>query len=656
MEDMAVDLKRLGKDLESGSSPRYTSAMGTRTSEVAVSGGSEKARARSVKLALAAGSIAVLAAAIWVWATLGPGRLGAGQQDTSGIAIASTINHPELRQLTFNGASNFPLWSPDGGTIAFLDMDTRKIQVVEVEGGTPRTLDYDLPKSLIPWNWDRDGTGVLAHYLDEENISKVVRVDLFGEPPRILADGGAWSAHLHPDGDLLAYALRPPGGGEQGIWTRSLKSGAETQIIKVEEEGTAAYKPQWSPSGDELAFIRWDGIGHELWVCTPASGGERKIDTGPVFIGGHYDWTPDGEAVVVAGRLGDLWSIWYVSTKGRGLRRLSQGWINVYQTTISPDGRSVAFGRNRDRSNIGVISVESAELLKPVSLSVATRHGRLAADGKTVVFQALINGLWQLWATDLGGESGPHAIGRPGGHSAFSPSLSRDGEVFHIRSAMRPPSIFGKVAWSQTLWRTSLDGGRHEAVPEAGSIVSRLGPVAEKDGLLLYGSFSENSGAERLCLLNADGQLQEVMRETRDEKLGYFDWWHGDHQIMASIWTRGKGLRLMLFDLNNGERKELTLWGSNESGSRATPLIGIGPVSMAPHGREFAVVGRQSREMKAAIYIYDLDGHQVRKLYDLEEGKEPNSIVWSPDGKYIVIDLRSDQVDIYILEGLDTTS
>ena len=222
----------------------------------------------------------------------------------------------------------------------------------------------------------------------------IMRAD--GSRKRKLVEGSSprWS----PDGERIAYI----GEGESErpqifvLWIGA-DSPPGTQVTHLEERPRNV---QWSPDGERLSFLKhvpdrkgwsvdipsppggasWteppkvvnrihyrvDGTGwiDEGWThlfTVPSSGGTtRQLTSGDwnvgafafLPIGGGYDWTPDGSAIVFDGygwREGDpdrnlrMSHVYAVDVETKDMRRLTDEpgtWLNP---EVSPDGRRVAF-------------------------------------------------------------------------------------------------------------------------------------------------------------------------------------------------------------------------------------------------------------------------------------------------------------------------
>ena len=155
----------------------------------------------------------------------------------------------------FNDARQ-PVWSPDGGTIAFFAYR---------DGG------YDL------WAISPDGT----------NQRKLTTGAFDDREP-------AWSH----DGSRIAFSSDrgDPLGSNYNIWVLELATGTVTQLTTHAAEDTM---PSWSANDADISFVSTRDGEHHVWAVPSHGGAERQIATST----GRVDaaaWGPGGQVVAHA--------------------------------------------------------------------------------------------------------------------------------------------------------------------------------------------------------------------------------------------------------------------------------------------------------------------------------------------------------------------
>lgn len=169
-----------------------------------------------------------------------------------------------------------PVFSPDGGTIAFARRLFSErpdgtvylsvsIWLADSRGGEPRQLTPWRDGLLIsPSSFSPGGTSLLAESLPKqrEHPPEIVSVPLDGGPPSLVLENGIEPSYS-PDGTAIAF-VRPH---DTGRLTRFgyLVPGGDLYVIGLGEPQAARLtftpnrreiRPSWDPSGERLAFIQ----------------------------------------------------------------------------------------------------------------------------------------------------------------------------------------------------------------------------------------------------------------------------------------------------------------------------------------------------------------------------------------------------------------
>jgi Tol biopolymer transport system component len=197
-----------------------------------------------------------------------------------------------MRQLTSDGLSNEPAWSPDGERIAFVRHDP-------------------LLNGIFVMN--SDGSGV-------------ARVTGAGQSP-------TWS----PQGDALAFISCTP---DCGLYVQELSEGSVPR--RIAERGV---DPAWSPDGSRIAFFRFHGflVGgddtpfYSLRLINADGSGATEIVPVTANMEGAT-WSPDGTRIAFSVNA----DIHLVHADGSGLTRLTT-YAGAQAPAWSPDGTRIAY-------------------------------------------------------------------------------------------------------------------------------------------------------------------------------------------------------------------------------------------------------------------------------------------------------------------------
>jgi serine/threonine-protein kinase len=216
-------------------------------------------------------------------------------------------------RLTFSdGYDADPVWSPDGGWIAFSsDGDGGTTIFMKRSDGSgeaeimPGATTLETP--CFPLDWSPDGTTILAQSGAAGDLW-LVTVDGSKEPEPFQVTGfGEWNGKFSPDGRWIAYESNESGRTE--VYVQAFPAGGGKWQISDGGGG----QPRWSGDGRELFFRNDDGI--MVATVVGAQGSFRaekaRLLFEGIFLGGtdglslpgvsfhDYDVTADGSRFVM---------------------------------------------------------------------------------------------------------------------------------------------------------------------------------------------------------------------------------------------------------------------------------------------------------------------------------------------------------------------
>jgi eukaryotic-like serine/threonine-protein kinase len=215
------------------------------------------------------------------------------------------VKRGSASRITFTGTNQFPVWSPDGTSIAFLGsrQGGTKLMLKSADGSGAEKIIDDAPAT--PTSWSKDGRYLLTHRTPSKLRRSIWVVPAAGKSadkpkPFLESEFNEWNAKFSPDGRWVAYESDESKRGE--IYVVGFPAGASAGKWQVSTDGGS--EPVWSPDGRELYFLAADS---KLMVTEVRPG--NRFDPGvpaPLFeyreVGNAYnsrfDVTKDGHFVL----------------------------------------------------------------------------------------------------------------------------------------------------------------------------------------------------------------------------------------------------------------------------------------------------------------------------------------------------------------------
>lgn len=493
---------------------------------------------------------------------------------------------------------------------------------------------------------------------------------------------------LSPDGSEIAFAS----GGD--LWTAPA-AGGQARLL-VTDEATES-RPLYSPDGKSLAFVSTRSGVANIYVLTLATGELRRLtfgDSAEVLDG----WSRDGKWIYFTSgvndvaRLGDVYRV--AASGGTPLEVSRERYLAEYEGAPSPDGRSIAlvargmsnaqWWRNGhshiDESEVWLKPIDGTGYQKLVSGGSKRAWPMWSPDGKALWYMSDESGTENLWRLPLNGTSGggtPQQVTRFTDGRLLWPTIGYDG---------------GTIVFERdfAIWSLDTASGRATKLPitlrgapaAAGEVHKNetsfdslaLSPDGKKAAIIAHGevfavSTKDGGAAQRVTrtpILEGDptwspDSKRLVYVSERDRAANIYAWdfataqetalttggarstvptWSPDGKGLAYV-RDGKEVRVMTFDPAGKVATDRVLYQGPLGGFDDTPL------TWSPDSRwiAFTVSDRKAFDN---VNVVSLDGGTARPVTFLANGNV-GKVAWSPDGKYLLVDMGQRSEDAKIL-------
>jgi Tol biopolymer transport system component/C-terminal processing protease CtpA/Prc len=312
---------------------------------------------------------------------------------------------------SFGGEDRNPVWSSDGATVLYLSEREGTYNVFR------RTLDVD--------------ERVTSHETHPVRFLSI-------SSENVICYG--WNGAVFtraPDGESQRVTIRVAADDRRNAVERS-----------VERKGATEMAP--SPDGEEIAFV----VRGEVFVTSVEHGTTKRITTTPEQER-TVRWAPDGKSLIYAGERhedgSDLpsWNLYRSELAREDDERFHRATLlaeervlangdETFQPVPSPDGKLVAFLRNRDE--LAVLDVASGEIrtLVPAERNYSYSDGDIgfswSPDSRWIAVTYLANRSWieQIGIVDVA--AGTVRDVTMSGYYESNPNWSPDGRALYFTS------------------------------------------------------------------------------------------------------------------------------------------------------------------------------------------------------------------------------
>lgn len=262
----------------------------------------------------------------------------------------------------------------------------------------------------------------------------------------------AFSSSIAPPPPPLSgrVAFTSDAAGSYDVYVLDLST---NQVEQVASSAARDVDPDWSPSGDLIAFgsARNDPDKLDIFMVSSDGSSLTQLTDNPEFEVAPT-WSADGKSVAFHSNEADDFEIYAQNVETGETVRLTNSPGIDYQVDWSPSSERLVFASARvNRSEIWIMDADGSN---PVQLtdwpSSAQAHPRWSPDGKTILFTSDKDGEGAVYTVPIAG--GEAVRVSPAGIGAETPAWAMNGEAI-LYSAPSPTGT------GLDLWMLPLDGG-----------------------------------------------------------------------------------------------------------------------------------------------------------------------------------------------------
>jgi len=475
--ELRADLKRLKRDIDSGSAAAVPVASSRRV-QIAEVGGSRKL---SVGLIALVGAIVLAAAAYGIFALLHRPRQAPFQ--SMGIS-----------KLTDSGKAFTAAISPDGKYVVHVVQDAGQ-QSLWMRHVPTNSVTQIVPPGDTQYSgltFSPDGSYIYYTRMEKERpgLGLLYQIPVLGGVPRLLVTDVDSGISFSPDGRRFAFRRNSSLRKTSAVLIADADGSHEQTVAELSLPENFDGSPSWSPDGKIITIMDFFGqktgeLG-EFVALDTATG--RKTRIAPFSRVGKIlgsSWLPDGSGLLVASNgPATNWTtqIAVVSYPAGEFRRVTND-LNRYADAVSTtrDGSSLVTVANENSNNIWVMPASGTTAQAAQISSGRAEAGSLGwtADGRILSFATGSQRFeFNLRKSDGSGKITILADPLP----AFQPSVCGDGRYI-VFTGVRSQN-------GQTLWRMDSGGGN---LKELTSGPANLNPICSPDGQwVVYQALNDN--------------------------------------------------------------------------------------------------------------------------------------------------------------------
>jgi Tol biopolymer transport system component/DNA-binding winged helix-turn-helix (wHTH) protein len=551
------------------------------------------------------------------------------------------IENVSFQKLTFSGDVLFPIISPDGKSFAFVREE--KLFLQDVNTGSNVRVNVNEHKVFGNLQFSADGESLVFRNESRNNAGgDIFRVSRFGGIAQKLAEN-VWSGvGFAPDGKKIAFIRFYPNQGEWSLLTKNLESNEEKKLAtrKLPESFYRSGFPTWSPDGRKISVVVQEKSNSNLYVIDAESRTEQKIDTPKLTQIEQTVWTPNGSAILLAGRernrFFQLWRLGYPSGE---LQRITND-LTIYRNlSLSTDGKNLLAHQQIFYSHLWVASAENLENQSQITFGNLNRDGNTGltwGSDENLIYASRITGDVDLWSVRLT-DGFRQQLTKEAGTNNENPTASTDGKVIYFESNRNG---------NRNIWAINSNGENPQQITFSETEFQSCPAISPDNNWLYYLQKSPNGTAIwRKSLV--DGK-SETLTETEKYSPDTF----------LSLSPDGKMLAFNNLAEKRGEDSDAKLFQIGVMATEPNSEVKLFKIPTARGEVRWSADGKsldylENTPESAKIWRMEIAANTEPKLLLTIPKSVLYDFVWSPDGKKLVLARGKQESDVMLLKNFE---